>query len=122
MSPAARSVKDKRRARSHVQPLRTGVARFTSPTLSPADDRFLGTLARHLKRAGLAAPAILWLASIRPLSYLGSQALHVAAPLLDVVIADDGATRLARILEERTNLDRFLTHLETADTPEGAPS
>jgi hypothetical protein len=122
MSPAPRSVDDKRRARSPAQTVQTGASRIATPTLSSADDLWLRTLALKTKRAGLSAPAILWLASIRPLSYLGSQALHVAAPLLDVLVSGDGATRLAHILEDRANLDRFLSHLETADPPEGAPS
>ncbi|MBC8426422.1 hypothetical protein H8E07_20075 [bacterium] len=122
MSPAVRSVDDKRRARSHAQAVRAGGEPFASSALSPADDHFLETLASRLKRAGLATSAILWLASIRPLSFLGSQALHVAAPLLDVLVSGEGATRLARILEDRANLDRFLSHLETDDTREGAQS
>lgn len=81
-------------------------------SLDPADDDFLAGLAARVHSAGLSAPALLWLASVRPLSFLGSQALHVASPLGDLVVPRAGTARLARILERRSHFDRFLDLLE----------
>jgi len=84
-----------------------------APSLSAADARFLDGLADRLRTAGLAPAAVLWLASLRPLSFLGSQLLHLATPLMDVMVDGDGHRRLARLLESRANLDRLLHRLET---------
>lgn len=89
-------------------------------SLDPADDDFLAGLAARVRGAGLAMPALLWLASARPLSFLGSQALHVASPLSDLVVPRAGTARLARILEQRSHFDRFLDLLEHP-RPEAEP-
>lgn len=89
-------------------------------TLSPDDDRFLADLAARVRGAGLAAPALLWLAGMRPLSFLGSQALHVLSPLAEVVAPGGAVGRLAGILETRPHLDRLLAHLEAHDTGGGS--
>ncbi|MBU0741579.1 hypothetical protein KKG45_03380 [bacterium] len=91
-----------------------------SPGLAAEDMRFLHDLAARVRESGLASAAILWLASLRPLSFLGSQVLHVAAPVLDVVVPGESASRLARILEKRANLDLLLACLEgNGDPPVG---
>ena len=61
---------------------------------------------------GLEAPALLWLDSLRPLSYLGSQAMHFLHPLVQLVVPAERFGRLAEILEERSHLERLLLHLE----------
>lgn len=76
------------------------------------DERFMADLADRIRASGLAPAATLWLSSLRPLSFLGSQALHVAAPLLDVFVRDGGTSRLATLLEDRAAVDRFLDHLD----------
>ncbi len=87
------------------------------PPQSTEDERYLRALAGRLRETGLAAAALLWLASLRPLSFLGSQVLHVAAPLLDVVVPGQDVSRLARILEQRANLDLLLDSLEADHEP-----
>ena len=94
-----------------------GRDRTPPPALSPEDERFLGDLVRRLRESGLAPAALLWLASLRPLSFLGAQALHVAAPLLDLLLPADGVSRLARILERRDNFDLMLSWLEADGGP-----
>jgi hypothetical protein len=89
-------------------------------SLDPADDAFLAGLATRVRGAGLAAPALLWLASVRPLSFLGSQALHVASPFCDLVVPRSGTARLARILERRSHFDRLLDLLD-GPRPEAGP-
>jgi len=96
-----------------------------APATAEADARFLCEIAARVRAAGLASAAVLWLASLRPLSFMGSQLLHVAAPLLDVLVSGRGHQRLARLLESRENLDLLLRHLEADDGPAGdggAPS
>lgn len=89
------------------------------PSVAEADARFLYEIATRVRAAGLASAAVLWLASLLPLSFLGSQLLHVATPLLDVLVSGRGHQRLARLLESRENLDLLLRHLEADDGPAG---
>lgn len=83
-------------------------------TLSAEDDAWLGDLAARIARRGLTAPAVLWLESLRPVSFLGSQVLHFLSPIVQLVVPTASLPRLAEILEERSHLERMLEHLETA--------
>jgi hypothetical protein len=84
------------------------------PTLSAEDDRFLASIALAVERRGLVTPAVLWLEGLRPLSYLGSQALWFCEPLLQALVPSLSPGRLAGILEERAHLERLIQHIEAA--------
>ncbi len=81
-------------------------------TLAAVDDALLRRVAAAIVGRGLAAPAVLWLDSLRPLSFLGSQAMHFLTPLARLVASGDAFGRLAVVLEERAHLDRLLQHIE----------
>ena len=74
------------------------------------DDEF-DAWALSLTERGLATPAILLLELLKPLSFLGSQLLIVADPLLEALVGNAGR-RYARLLEDRRNVDRLLQALE----------
>jgi len=82
------------------------------------DDRLLCDIAKYLRDRRLAALAVLWLESCRPLTFLGSQALHAATPLVDVFYPRLPLARLAALLEDRSNLDLFLDYLTAHETDE----
>jgi hypothetical protein len=110
-------------------PSESGQARPPGPreprpaTLSPDDDAWLGELAGRIQARGLTAPAVLWLESLRPVVFLGSQAMHFMNPLVQLVVPLPSWPRLAAILEERSHLERLLQHLEAAaDSAAGAAS
>ncbi len=84
------------------------------PTLSQRDDQLLQELAVKIERKGLTAPALLWLESLRPVSFLGSQAMHFLNPFVRMLFDSDAFARLATILEEREHLERLLYHMEAA--------
>ena len=74
------------------------------------DDRTT-RLARRIVAARLALPAIIGLEVLKPLSFLGSQLLLVAEPLLG------RRTRsYARALEDPQAIDELLAELEAATT------
>jgi len=81
-------------------------------TLSTADDALLLDLAVKIDSKGLAAPAVLWLESLRPVSFLGSQLMHFLNPFVRMLYDSDTFERLARILEDREHLERLLCHIE----------
>ena len=92
------------------------------PTLAPEDDDYLRGLAGWLRRSGLHSAAELWIGGMKPLAFMGGQALHVAAPIVDLFLPGRDASRLATIMEERRHFDRFLEHLgdPAPDDPGGS--
>ena len=73
-------------------------------------------LASSIIRRGLATPAIVLLELLRPLSFIGSQILLVAEPILSPIFGDVGQ-RYAGLLEDRQNIARLLEVLEAQSTP-----
>jgi hypothetical protein len=60
----------------------------------------------------MATPAVLFLESLGPMSFLGSQALHFFIPILDVVFPQRDVERVARLLERRETLSRLALLIE----------
>jgi hypothetical protein len=105
-----------RRARDSMPQVRDFPAEpDRSPPHVDASERRLRTLAHRIRRARLAPVAVLWLESIRPLAFLGGQLMISLAPLLSAWLPDERLEETARLLEDRTNLDRLLAYLEQPD-------
>ena len=97
---------------------RPGCQAAPPASLAPADDALLLDLARKIDRKRMTAPALLWLESLRPVSFLGTQLMHFLNPFVRMLYDSDTFERLAQILEERDHLERLLCHLEAvADAP-----
>ena len=60
----------------------------------------------------MATPAILFLESVGPMNFLGSQALHFFTPILEVVFAQRDVERVALLLERRDTLSRLGAMIE----------
>lgn len=71
-------------------------------------------LADRIERWGLVAPATLFLATMKPLSFFGGQMLYLAQPVLGRTAAE-----YAGLLEDPGSIDRLLAHLESLRA--GAP-
>jgi hypothetical protein len=89
-------------------------------TLTPEDDQLLAKIAEIIHQRGLTGPAVLGLESVRPLSFLGSQALQFLNPLVQIFLSSPEFERLAEILRERDHLDRLLAHLEAVSSGRSA--
>lgn len=76
-------------------------------------DRLLDSAARAVVRRRLEVPAVLLLELNRPLTYLGSQALVLFTPLLGAAVGVETLQKLAKLLEDRENLDRLIDRIET---------
>jgi hypothetical protein len=59
------------------------------------------------------SPALLFLESMGPMNFLGSQALHFFTPLLDVVFPQRDIERVAQLLERRDTLTRLATLIDS---------
>ncbi len=82
--------------------------------LAPEDLALLDRMAVAIVRRGLAAPALLFLETLAPLNFLGSQALHAVNPLLELVGGAQDAERLAAVLERRQAVALLQSRLEAA--------
>ncbi len=80
--------------------------------LSPEDVTLLERVAATVVERGMAAPAILFLESVGPMNFLGSQALHFFTPILEVVFPQRDVERVAHLLERRDTLSRLTVLIE----------
>ena len=78
-----------------------------APGFSPDEIAMLEKIAHHIVSREMAAPALLFLESLGPLSFLGSQVVHGLKPFMDIVINPADAERLATLLERRESIERL---------------
>ena len=72
-------------------------------------------VAEFLVRFSLTLPAILTLETMRPLSFVGSQFMHVLSPAITTILSADSWDELAHLLEDRRGLDYLLGRIEELD-------
>ena len=82
--------------------------------LSEADRELLAQLALAIARRRMVTPAILFLESLKPLSYVGSQAMVFLRPFLTPLLNTECYERLTQILERREGLDALVQAIEGA--------
>jgi len=81
--------------------------------LSDQDRAFLDKLADGLARRRLNTVALFFLESMKPLGFLGSQAMHFFRPIVSVLFSsNDAYDRLTAILERRGSIELLLRRLE----------
>jgi len=85
-----------------------------APELSPEDQALLDRMANWVVDRGLETPAILFLESVRPLSFVGAQGLVFLGPFAHALFSTLDYDRLARLLEDRANLERLVRVIEAA--------
>jgi extradiol dioxygenase family protein len=72
-------------------------------------------VATFIVRWNLTVPAILTLESLQPLSFLGSQFMHILSPSITAILSIDDWDRLARLLEDRRGLEHLIRRIEQLD-------
>jgi len=75
-------------------------------------DTLVDRLARGIARWGLATPALAFLEANKPLSFIGSQALLVFQPVLDIFVTRDVTADLVGLLADRKQLEMLITRVE----------
>jgi hypothetical protein len=63
----------------------------------------------------MTVPAILLLESMKPLSFLGSQALHFFEPMVRSLFSVPDYDRVAALLERRDSVEALLVRIEAKD-------
>lgn len=87
---------------------------MTEPELLPEDQALIDRLAAWVCVRRLETPAVLFLESVRPLSFVGAQAMHFLEPFARAVFNASDYERLARLLERRSNLELLVHAIERA--------
>ncbi len=80
--------------------------------LDPDDDRVLARLALGIRARGLTAPVVLALGCLKPVAFLGGQAMQALTPFVELMADGSQWDRLAQLLEVRGSVERLLSHLE----------
>ena len=73
-------------------------------------------VAQFIVRFGLTVPAILSLESMRPLSTVGSQFMHLLSPAITTFLMAGEWDALASLLEDRRGLEYILDRIEAVDS------
>jgi len=80
--------------------------------LTEADRELLRRLALAIVARRMSTPAVLFLASLRPLNYIGSQAMVFLRPFLTPLFNTKQYERLAAILERREGIGWLIDAIE----------
>jgi hypothetical protein len=114
----SRRLQDLRTGLRHAFAVRPEQAAFTIEDLA-----LLERVATAIVARGMATPATLFLESMGPLNFLGSQALHVLTPVIESVVSSTELTQIARLLERRDSISRLLALIEAKAMPsQGTPA
>ena len=91
-----------------------------SQPLSIEDVQLLERIAETIVKRGMAAPATMFLESMGPMNFLGSQAMHFITPIIDCVFSAKEVEQVARLLERRDTGTRLIAIIEAKSAPKGA--
>ena len=83
-----------------------------NPLSDEERDKIVTRCAEKVVKAGMATPAILFVESHKPLSFLAGQAVIVATPLFGALFGPDNMMKLSQILSDRSNAERFIQKIE----------
>ncbi|MDH4084891.1 MAG: hypothetical protein OEV99_17250 [Nitrospira sp.] len=84
------------------------------------DVQLLERIAETIVKRGMAAPATMFLESMGPMNFLGSQALHFITPIIDCAFDVKEVEQVARLLERRDTVTRLILLIEAKSAPKGA--
>jgi hypothetical protein len=85
--------------------------------LTAEETALLEKVAATIVRRRMAGPALLFLESAGPMNFLGSQALHFLAPILDLACDAREVELAAHLLERRDAISRLIATIEALDSP-----
>ncbi len=84
-------------------------------TSDEADEALLDAVAGKIVRMGMAVPAVFFLESVKPLNFIGSQALVFLEPFVKSVLNIASYDRFTALMEDRSSIERLLIKIEKLD-------
>jgi hypothetical protein len=91
-----------------------------SITFSKADEDLMARVAELIVKRDMGTPATVFLESIGPMNFLGSQALHFLAPILECAFSAKDVTQVARLLERRDSIARLIALIDAESSAKRA--
>lgn len=79
----------------------------------------LERVADAVVKRGMSAPAGMFLESLGPMNFLGSQALHFLTPILEIASNVHEVEQVAHLLERRDTIPRLIALIEAKSAPLG---
>jgi hypothetical protein len=105
---------DKVRAElSHAFSTTSGAEVFTIEDLA-----LLERVADAVVKRGMTAPATVFLESLGPMNFLGSQALYFLTPIVEWAFNAREVEQVARLLERRDTISRLIALIDMKATPQ----
>ena len=98
---------------SHAFSTKSEAEAFTVEDLA-----LLERLADAVVKRGMTAPATVFLESLGPMNFLGSQALYFLAPIVEWALNAKEIEHAARLLERRDTVSRLITIIDTKSAPQ----
>ncbi len=92
---------------------------FESDTPQAVED-LLGRIARKVVEREMTVPAIMLLEMVKPLSFLGSQAMVFLNPVVSLVVSSDDYYRFMRLMDDRENIEKLAVAIEEENARENA--
>jgi hypothetical protein len=94
----------------------------TPAPLTDEEEQLVARLAAEVVRRRMTVPAILFLESMKPLTFLGSQALHFFEPMVRTVTTRPEYRTAAVLLEDRDKIELLLRRIEALEAAGPEPS
>ena len=73
-------------------------------------------IAKAIVERQLTVPAIIFLESVKPLSFLGNQFLVFMNPIVSLVVASSEYYRFVRMMEDRDNVEKLIVAIENENS------
>ncbi len=92
---------------------------FNEP-MTDEEVELLDRVAALISRRGMSVPAILFLETVHPLNYVGSQAMAFFEPLVKTVFKGADYAAFRKILERRVGIETLIQCIEGQESQDGA--
>jgi hypothetical protein len=83
--------------------------------ITPLQEASVTKVTDFLVRFGMTTPALFTLETMRPLSYVGSQFMHILTPAVSTFLTSEAWNEMADLLEDRRGMEYVLNRIEKAD-------
>lgn len=84
--------------------------------LSDEEKEQLDNLAKGIVSRGLTTPSIMFLESVKPLNFLGSQVMLFFRPIVAAIFPTTSYDRMEAILEKRKSIEWLIVRIEEFET------
>jgi len=81
----------------------------------PEEIALMERIATAVVKRGMSTPTLIFLESMGPLNFIGSQALYCLCPIFSLVCNAKELEKIAKILEKRDSIPTFMHMIETKE-------